>query len=400
MPPRIQNQLASNSLLPFLSSTSTPSTSSSASLSKLPISQYSPSSSCSSRRSSRPFSSTASTQTKLRNEMFTWLKKEGEALKNHTPGSTNYLSALRFRGEEGQRPPSWPFPLNPSFVSEPVLSEELRNDIYERVVVKKKSVRAVSVELGVDMRRVGAVVRLVELEKRMKQQGKSMALPYARAIHEMIPTTPLHDDARGHRFKPHEAINDLPVHRLTETQIFYPVSESRQFNRVDAGRVFSAAPAQEHTQVARNASDPAAAVSRVTQQPSTIETVGKGADETQVLQAADMRIPHPHLVAHQRHRLEKPNEAREAQDLYKKRLKVEETAEKERKRISKERAEQKLLKVQPEASRFEFRFKDVEVSRETVGKDGRGSKAPGHRYGVPSYDRKKGQVKIPTRVEV
>lgn len=59
-----------------------------------------------------------------------------------------------------------PFPLNPNFVSQSVLSEELRNEIHNRVVVQGKSVRAVSVELGVEMRRVGAVVRLVELERK------------------------------------------------------------------------------------------------------------------------------------------------------------------------------------------------------------------------------------------
>jgi len=36
------------------------------------------------------------------------------------------------------------------------------------VKVDGKSVRTVSVELGVEMRRVGAVVRLVEVERRMR----------------------------------------------------------------------------------------------------------------------------------------------------------------------------------------------------------------------------------------
>ncbi|KAG2416069.1 hypothetical protein HFD88_007261 [Aspergillus terreus] len=394
MPPRIQNQLVSNSLLPYLSSTSSTTLCSST--------RCSPS--C--RSTSRPFSSTSSTQTKLRSDMFTWLNGEGAALKNHIPGQTNYLTQLRYRRSgEDETPertgPSRPFPLNPSFVSEPILSEELRNEIYERVVRKKKSVRAVSVELGIDMRRVGAVVRLVELEKRMRQQNKELALPYARAIHEMVPTTPLYEDPRDHRSNPHESINDLPVHRLTDPQIFYPVSESRRFTRTDAGRVFSAAPAQEHAQVARDTADPDAAVSRITQQPgSAIETVGKGAEEQQVLQPADVRIPHPHLVAHERHRLAHPFEGRETQKLYERRLRSEEEAERARKQAAKDRAEQQMQKVQPADSRFEFRFKDVEVSRETVGADGRGAKAPGQRYGVPSYERKKGQVKIPTRVEV
>ena len=37
-------------------------------------------------------------------------------------------------------------------------------------MVEKRSVREVSVKMGVDMRRIGAVVRLVELEKRWKAE--------------------------------------------------------------------------------------------------------------------------------------------------------------------------------------------------------------------------------------
>lgn len=63
-----------------------------------------------------------------------------------------------------------PFPNNPTFTSDNILSEELRNEIYTLVVEKKRSVRAVSVQLGVDMKRIAAVVRLVELEKRQRAQ--------------------------------------------------------------------------------------------------------------------------------------------------------------------------------------------------------------------------------------
>lgn len=63
-----------------------------------------------------------------------------------------------------------PFPLNQHFVSEPILSEEMRGEIYRRVVEEKKSVRAVSIELKVDMRRVAAVVRLMDMEKSWRSQ--------------------------------------------------------------------------------------------------------------------------------------------------------------------------------------------------------------------------------------
>lgn len=222
-------------------------------------------------------------------------------------------------------------------------------------------------------------------------------MPYARAVHEMVPTTPLRNDLN---IRPHESINDLPVHRLTDPQIFYPVSESRQFTRVDAGRVFSAAPALPHKEAERAVAHPDEAISKITQDPARIERVGKGDDEQQVLQPADVRIPHPHLVSHERQVKSNPNEFRENMKLYRERLQQEEAIEQERKRLAKERAEQRLVRVQPEGSRFEFRIKDVVVSRETTGTDGRGAQAPGRRYGVPTYDRKKGQIKIPTRVEV
>ncbi|KAL4870328.1 hypothetical protein BDV12DRAFT_166146 [Aspergillus spectabilis] len=402
MPPRIQTQRVTSSLLPYLSSssasiTNAPSSCASFPNPALPLSSpitYTP-------QHSRSFSSTQPTQTKLRGEMFEWLSSDGSAFKNHTPGSTNYMGdAIVRRRDSEATTRSKVFPLNSNFVSESVLSEELRNEIYERVMVKKKSVRAVSVDMGVDMRRVAAVCRLVELEKRMRQQGKPLALPYARTVHEMIPTTPLYDDIRQQSKNPHESINDLPSHRLTDAQIFYPVSESRQFTRVDAGRVFSAAPARLHEQVEQENADFSGAMNRISSDPSKIETVGKGAEEQPVLQPADVRIPHPQLVAFERDRQAKPNEPTETRKAYDQRLEKEEAAAEERRRFAQERRERNMSRVQPESSRFEFRIKDVVVSKETAGADGRGARAPGRRYGVPSYDRKKGEVKIPTRVEV
>jgi hypothetical protein len=62
-----------------------------------------------------------------------------------------------------------PFPLNRTFISQPVLSDELREEIWSRIMKEGKTVREVSAELGVEMRRVGAVVRLKEVEKEWKR---------------------------------------------------------------------------------------------------------------------------------------------------------------------------------------------------------------------------------------
>lgn len=158
-------------------------------------------------------------QSLSRRKFFAWLEGPGENFRDPTPNTTNYLtkyspngrprvesqpnepmqstgeapertadeealdkagaedrssgrkrqeSARRGSAESASGAATCPFPMNPHFVSESILSEALRLEIWKRVMVEKKSVRQVSVELGVEMRRVGAVVRLVEVEKRMR----------------------------------------------------------------------------------------------------------------------------------------------------------------------------------------------------------------------------------------
>lgn len=73
-------------------------------------------------------------------------------------------------GEDKEIPPETArdlrvFPLNPNFVSQPVLSEEFREAIWERIMKEGQSVREVSAQMRVEMSRVGAVVRLKEIEK-------------------------------------------------------------------------------------------------------------------------------------------------------------------------------------------------------------------------------------------
>lgn len=58
-----------------------------------------------------------------------------------------------------------PFPLNRQFRSQAVLSEELKDAIFKMVMEDGKSVRDASAALGVEMRRVAAVVRLKAVEK-------------------------------------------------------------------------------------------------------------------------------------------------------------------------------------------------------------------------------------------
>lgn len=141
-----------------------------------------------------------------RQALFTWLEGPGSAFRYPLPGSTNYLSAYNTAGqllraaqsgkpEESSDdvgdtddaraleaaattkslPPERkddfrPFPNNKAFFSESVLSEDLRVEIWKRVQVQGHSIRQTSAEFQVEMRRVAAVVRLVEIERRMKAE--------------------------------------------------------------------------------------------------------------------------------------------------------------------------------------------------------------------------------------
>ncbi|TKA78856.1 hypothetical protein B0A49_02075 [Cryomyces minteri] len=241
-----------------------------------------------------------------------------------------------------------PFPLNREFRSQPVLSVELRDAIYNRVVRDGLSVKAVSAEFRVEMARVGAVVRLKAVEEQWIKENKRLATPYQRAVLDMLPRTPYVPE------KPvvHESINDLPVHQATRQQIFYPASESRAFTREDAGKVFDA-----------------------------------------TLLPADARIPHPELIEQEKWRLAgMPKAEREAMQAELDRKAAQRKAELERRRKHKEDTEFKTVP----GRRWDFKFQDINAN--AVGQDERSLKGVGWRYGFPHEDRKRGQIKIPRNV--
>ncbi|KAK3067895.1 hypothetical protein LTR53_014951 [Teratosphaeriaceae sp. CCFEE 6253] len=244
-----------------------------------------------------------------------------------------------------------PYPLNQHFRSQAVLSEELREQLYTQVAVYKHDLSSVAASFGVDIRRVAAAVRLKTIERQWEEQGKPLAKPYSKAVLAMLPTTPFRPDTRT-PVTPHEPINDLPVHPSTRTQIFYPASESRQFTRADAAKVFSP-----------------------------------------TLLPADQRIPLPMLVDLEKWKLEGLDRQQRTERQVQKDTEAREAAEeKERKKIEWEERTQRVVK----GRRWDFMFEDV--SAEKVGKDGRGREAVGYRYGYAHVDRKSGVVKIPTSV--
>lgn len=166
----------------------------------------------------------------------------------------------------------------------------------------------------------------------------------------MLPQTELkHPDATIN----HESINDLPVHPWTRQQIFHPTSESRQFTRADAAKVFS-----------------------------------------DTLLPADARIPHPELIE-----LEKAaaSDSSRAERIEAQRARDAKAAEEKEGKERRQKEWEERNRRTFEGQRWDFKFTNVSV--EAVGKDGRGRGGVGWRYGNPLNDRKRGMVKIPTSVE-
>lgn len=183
----------------------------------------------------------------------------------------------------------------------------------------------------------------------------------------------------------HEGINDLPVHSSTTPQLFYPTSESRAFNRTDAGRVFSAAPRLPDSQDIGQGGAP----KFEPWQDTKIEVIGKVGHEKPVLKPADARIPHPHLIKHEQDK----RDQRLSQDMQKVRERYTHRLEEDKRQRAERKAASAALeesqKTRVDKGKWEFVFTDVPAE-----------KGVGNRYGVPSQDRKRGAVKIPTSVEV
>jgi hypothetical protein len=150
-----------------------------------------------------------------------------------------------------------------------------------------------------------------------------------------------------------EPINEIHVHGYTMQQLFVPTSESRHFTREDAAKAF------HHTML-----------------------------------SPDERVPHRELVEMEK-RVKDGMKQKESWDQFKKEakkseddreLKIFAVAEKERKNTT-----------TVTTGRFDFRIKPI--SADDVGKDGRSRAGVGWRYGIPFEDRKKNQVKIPTKID-
>jgi len=175
-----------------------------------------------------------------------------------------------------------------------------------------------------------------------------MALPYSKAVLQMLPTHGCGPDQ-----EPFEPINDIHVHSYTQQQIFLPVSESRHFTRADAAKAFG-----DH------------------------------------ILPPEKKLWVPELLQFEKEMAEGAN-VKDARVRF-----LQATAKSEQELAAKlaesDKAEQ-ARNVRVNTDRFQFRFEEINV--DSSGKNGRHIRGVGWRYGVPLPDRKKGAIKIPTRAE-
>lgn len=167
----------------------------------------------------------------------------------------------------------------------------------------------------------------------------------------MLPQTPYRPNLEEP--PPHESINDVTVHPSTRRQLFVSTSESRDFTRADAAKAF----------------DPK-------------------------LLPADDRIIHTGLVQMHKWKLE----GMSRNDRLNKYTALDmEKEERNTEKARKQRQWEERTQVTVPGRRWDFKFQDF--SAEKVGKDGRKRGAVGLRYGMPHTDRKRGQYKLPQKVE-
>jgi hypothetical protein len=150
-----------------------------------------------------------------------------------------------------------------------------------------------------------------------------------------------------------EPINEIHVHSYTTQQLFVPTSESREFTRTDAANAFG-----EHIL-------PPDAKMRI---PELVQL------EKDIAEGMEPRRAHAAFI----------KSAAQSEQV---------VANNQRAKLLSEEAR----KTRVNTDRFEFRFE--KINADDIGSTGRSRRGVGWRYGVPFYDRKRGQIKIPTSVE-
>ncbi|GJN87280.1 hypothetical protein Rhopal_000228-T1 [Rhodotorula paludigena] len=121
-----------------------------------------------------------------------WLNGEGARFRRGVQGRTNWIGDT-------------PFPLNPTFAPLPPLADSIKSKIYNAYVhnillkdaTDSQVVRAVSSKFGVSMDRVRAIIRLKELEKKWKEEGRALQTELLKGMESHLGVRPVGEHWRG-----------------------------------------------------------------------------------------------------------------------------------------------------------------------------------------------------------
>ena len=130
---------------------------------------------CRHQQQTSAFSTTAARGLTVPQKMFRKWLKENPQFRNHKGSGPSYLGQRRPSQEDKETTKTiHPFPENPHFVSEPVLSEASRQSIWKAVMKRALPLKAVSARFNVDIRRVAAVVRMKQIEKQWEHEVRNI----------------------------------------------------------------------------------------------------------------------------------------------------------------------------------------------------------------------------------
>ncbi|BGP38487.1 hypothetical protein JCM10450v2_002435 [Rhodotorula kratochvilovae] len=134
------------------------------------------------------FQSTGTTKKGFR----AWLGGEGARFRKGVHGRTNWIGDT-------------PFPLNPTFSPLPPLANSIKTKMYNaylhNILLKDATdsqvVRAVSTRFGVSMDRVRAIIRLKELEKTWKAEGRAVQTNLLKGMESHLGVKQVTENWRG-----------------------------------------------------------------------------------------------------------------------------------------------------------------------------------------------------------
>jgi len=210
---------------------------------------------------------------------------------------------------------------------------------------------------------------------------------------DMLPQTRYDEDTQTY----HESTTDLPVHPDTQQQIFYPISESRQFTRTDAAKVFSPTllPADKRIQHASLLKDESLWTDAEDDPQDEDEDafLNSISDIEEEAEQASKKFRDMIIKNNVDQDVERSREEIDPQ-VIEEMVNSIELSEEDLDQI--EAGEEHVVENKSavdtvKARRWDFKFEHIEA--DNVGRNPRDSRGVGWRYGMPHEDRKRGQNK-------